>query len=889
MLQTSRWLRHLLGFLCVAAEETLPGRAPWYCPPRGIRESACVRQHRFGQAPLYVESSLVPLSVKVVLAAAQEDPRAETGKMAQAMLAKIEAIRLITCTGRFQRCYQPNALAETLAELCGYVEALRGSLGPIDINEESVCQALFLKGDGSAVLRAVSTPLQRLVERSFPAAAPPEVGNFGSRFNFEHFFAKRAEVLSSRVSGPSAAAQLMYPPIFSPSGICSLGEDASTQRIGPSVSHVLRVLRAAKVQMSHFVVNFGAADGECGTEEDWNADPANCLTMEGYSAVIIEGDRKFFPHLRRHYGHRENVSMMASDDHTFEYWAGNPSIEIIHGHIKVSGSRPAAASSGHSEKSGTETRMALASSVPCHMPAPELCDFLGAFGATSHRRFRHCRVLHGKNSEDYLIALLMASPADVEWLVQEFHGKRFNSIEPAVCSLHFVVTCSQAGLLEDSSSPSAFPRRWSGPQPRPELPDFAEKGFSPFMLPSSNVPNLERSPLMSPVSDALPELFLGAAGTQSFGDPKSVVSPTLGDRPFCTVCQETVDSNPSEYQLTELGGGVPLTILCGHTFHARCLSCWCDTRCPVCRFQQHPYQTSSCDVCGQAEGVHICLVCGAIGCTGPQGHAQQHFEATSHAYALDVNTQHVWDYAGNGYVHRLLYNSQDGKMVEHSAPEEGLTAQAVFGDLRWADWADMEDDDCEKIAALFTRAPGAGSSTDNTKKQEAIVSEFNNLLSTQLTAQREHFDELRLDIEQQNSQELRKLEEELNGAQLMADGAQQRLETVRQEAQHLERQVAELSAEEATAQRQRSQLEALNRRLGAEQKAFEEKQTGAEEMKRRRQQRDRQVAELQQEIRDLELFLQMRRRCENADGAEMQGAHLLVTESDRRTRRARRR
>lgn len=29
--------------------------------------------------------------------------------------------------------------------------------------------------------------------------------------------------------------------------------------------------------------------------------------------------------------------------------------------------------------------------------------------------------------------------------------------------------------LEDSSSPSAFPRRWSGPQPRPELPDFAEK------------------------------------------------------------------------------------------------------------------------------------------------------------------------------------------------------------------------------------------------------------------------------------------------------------------------------------------------------------------------------------------------------------------------------
>lgn len=54
--------------------------------------------------------------------------------------------------------------------------------------------------------------------------------------------------------------------------------------------------------------------------------------------------------------------------------------------------------------------------------APELCDFLGAFGSGSRRwelsclpvssRFKHCRVLHGRNSEEYLIALLMTSPQD---------------------------------------------------------------------------------------------------------------------------------------------------------------------------------------------------------------------------------------------------------------------------------------------------------------------------------------------------------------------------------------------------------------------------------------------------------------------------------------------
>eukprot|EP00525_Craspedostauros_australis_P004953 CAMPEP_0198128672 /NCGR_PEP_ID=MMETSP1442-20131203/49896_1 /TAXON_ID= /ORGANISM="Craspedostauros australis, Strain CCMP3328" /LENGTH=83 /DNA_ID=CAMNT_0043788879 /DNA_START=1 /DNA_END=249 /DNA_ORIENTATION=- len=37
-------------------------------------------------------------------------------------------------------------------------------------------------------------------------------------------------------------------------------------------------------------------------------------------------------------------------------------------------------------------------------------------------------------------------------------------------------------------------------------------------------------------------------------------------------------------------------------------------------------------------------------------HARQHYDNTLHAYALDTETQHVWDFAGQGYVHRLLQN-----------------------------------------------------------------------------------------------------------------------------------------------------------------------------------------------------------------------------------------
>ncbi|CAE7948409.1 pol [Symbiodinium sp. KB8] len=256
---------------------------------------------------MYVESSIVPLSVKVVLAVAQEQVGEQVSRLAQILLSKIEAIRLITCTGRFSGCYPQGVVDQTMAELCSYINGLQGRLNSLG-GDDHVCEALFQHGDGGAMLRAIATPLQKFVELAFPRAAPPALGNFGSRFNFEYFFSERAKVVLER-GGTVQPARLSYPPIFSPGGICSMGNDDTTQSIGPDVAYVLTKLRQAKVTMSNFVVNFGAADGECGSEEDWNADPANCLTAEGYSAVLVEGDQKFFESLRDRYGNRSDVSM----------------------------------------------------------------------------------------------------------------------------------------------------------------------------------------------------------------------------------------------------------------------------------------------------------------------------------------------------------------------------------------------------------------------------------------------------------------------------------------------------------------------------------------------------------------------------------------------------
>ncbi len=59
---------------------------------------------------------------------------------------------------------------------------------------------------------------------------------------------------------------------------------------------------------------------------------------------------------------------------------------------------------------------------------------------------------------------------------------------------------------------------------------------------------------------------------------------------------------------------------------------------------------SECSVCGQSESLWICLICGHIGCGRYQGgHANNHWLETQHTYALELESQRVWDYAGDKY------------------------------------------------------------------------------------------------------------------------------------------------------------------------------------------------------------------------------------------------
>jgi len=168
--------------------------------------------------------------------------------------------------------------------------------------------------------------------------------------------------------------------------------------------------------------------------------------------------------------------------------------------------------------------------------------------------------------------------------------------------------------------------------------------------------------------------------------------------------------------------------VCNHSFHFDCLVQWQDSPCPVCRYDHSGLNDdalfSQCHICSTTQNNYVCLICGVISCGGsdgapsipghshssrepsetassqnpngtdgpsqcctndsleaslsqhlrqhsqilPNSHAWTHYNETLHAYALCTETQHVWDFAGQGYVHRLLQNKEDGKLVEVNDP-----------------------------------------------------------------------------------------------------------------------------------------------------------------------------------------------------------------------------
>jgi hypothetical protein len=73
-------------------------------------------------------------------------------------------------------------------------------------------------------------------------------------------------------------------------------------------------------------------------------------------------------------------------------------------------------------------------------------------------------------------------------------------------------------------------------------------------------------------------------------------------------------------------------------------------------------------------------------------HARLHYERTFHAYAVEASTQTVWDFAGRGFVHRLLCSEGGGKIVETAGMERGGMSAAASAAAFSSSMADENSD-----------------------------------------------------------------------------------------------------------------------------------------------------------------------------------------------------
>ena len=120
----------------------------------------------------------------------------------------------------------------------------------------------------------------------------------------------------------------------------------------------------------------------------------------------------------------------------------------------------------------------------------------------------------------------------------------------------------------------------------------------------------------------------------------------------------------------------------------------------------------------------MCLICGHVGCGRYSGeHAHVHYEVSKHTYSMELDSQRVWDYAGDGYVHRLIQNKNDGKIVEFPHPH-GIT----------------EEDDSRIHTASSSSAASKGYSDNISKdKLDEAALEYEYLLTSQLESQRDYY------------------------------------------------------------------------------------------------------------------------------------------------------
>ena len=272
---------------------------------------------------------------------------------------------------------------------------------------------------------------------------------------------------------------------------------------------------------------------------------------------------------------------------------------------------------------------------------------------------------------------------------------------------------------------------------------------------------------------------------------------------------------------------------------------------------------TSCTDCSTTTNLWICLICGNIGC-GRYGraHAHAHYQLTTHVYALELETQRVWDYAGDAYVHRLIQNRADGKLVE--LPSASISSTTMGGERG------LGPGPADAMAA---------------EKVEAIGIEYSYLLTSQLDSQRAYYEEQTAALRDELSEAQVQLEHaareaERHTTELEAVEERIKAETEARAVQiKKEREKAEKRAERAVELARKFEKELreekmVNEGLLKNLAVYRERSEGVEEERKKLMDK---MADLEDQLRDVMFFLETKDKIENGEGAELAGGSLEVS------------
>ena len=211
---------------------------------------------------------------------------------------------------------------------------------------------------------------------------------------------------------------------------------------------------------------------------------------------------------------------------------------------------------------------------------------------------------------------------------------------------------------------------------------------------------------------------------------------------------------------------------------------------------------------------------------------------------MDMDTQRVWDYASDGYVHRIVQNKADGKLVQ-------LDPGSIV-------YEPTDEDDPASIQYTNGNS-GNGDDFDDYVPRSKLTNvglEYTHLLTSQLDSQRTYFESL-LDSAADKAS---LASTSAAKAEAITSSAQKELETLRIDHDNLiQHAVPNLQKELARSQRRGDKFEGMARKLEKEWR--EEKALGGSLMERvehlvqENEGLKKEKADLEEQNRDLSFFI----------------------------------